>query len=299
MIDPNQSIQETEIDPLFNAIEDVFFILYTQLNPTIPQSIRIHDSQGLAATNFNPIHPTRIIIHGWNNHGNSNVNIATRNALLAIGWFNVIVVDWGLGANTNNYVTARNRVPDVGVRVALLIEFLSTTGLNRNIITLIGHSLGAHICGMTGKYLIGPPVSTIIGLDPAGPLFTLARPNERLNTGDALYVETIFTNAGTLGFDSPLGDASFYPNGGRSQPGCGVDVAGNCAHSRAVHYFVESITTNRGFRSVPCHHNEIGNGACSRPGPNVLMGGDPSNIDQNVLGVYFLRTANSAPFALG
>lgn len=62
----------------------------------------------------------------------------------------------------------------------------------------------------------------IVGLDPAGPLFSLNKPQDRLDSTDAIYVETIQTSI--LGFHNPIGMVTFYPNGKRVQPGCGVDV---------------------------------------------------------------------------
>lgn len=55
----------------------------------------------------------------------------------------------------------------------------------------------------------------IIGLDPAAVLFSIDKPNERLNSDDATYVETIQTSK--LGFFDPIGKVSFYPNGGTIQ----------------------------------------------------------------------------------
>ena len=60
-------------------------------------------------------------------------------------------------------------------------------------------------------------IQTIIGLDQAGPLFSVANENERMHHTDAVYTEGIITNGGTLGFMEPILDATFYPNGGRSQ----------------------------------------------------------------------------------
>lgn len=55
----------------------------------------------------------------------------------------------------------------------------------------------------------------IIGLDPASVLFAIAKPDERLNSSDAEYVETVQTSK--LGFSDPVGKVSFYPNGGMIQ----------------------------------------------------------------------------------
>lgn len=63
-------------------------------------------------------------------------------------------------------------------------------------------------------------INTIIGLDPAGPLFSVRNPEGRLDASDATYVEVIHTNGPTLliagaGIGAPIGDADFWPNGGR------------------------------------------------------------------------------------
>lgn len=77
----------------------------------------------------------------------------------------------------------------------------------------IGHSLGAHIVGAAGKRTSSQPAS-IVGLDPAGPLFSLDDPANRLHHTDAVYTECIVTDAGRLGFEHPVCDGNFYPNWG-------------------------------------------------------------------------------------
>lgn len=48
-------------------------------------------------------------------------------------------------------------------------------------------------------------------MDPASVLFSMKKPEERLNSTDADYVETI--QASKLGFFEPIGSVAFYPNG--------------------------------------------------------------------------------------
>lgn len=61
---------------------------------------------------------------------------------------NLIIVDWGAGANTFNYITASRRVANVGRFTAQLIDILNhEVGLNFDTTHLIGHSLGAHVSG--------------------------------------------------------------------------------------------------------------------------------------------------------
>lgn len=79
------------------------------------------------------------------------------------------------------------------------------------------------IVGLTGKQVTRGRIQKIVALDPAGPLFSIDTPNERVNRGDGAYVEVIHTNYHMLGFREPIGDADFYPNWGRIMPGCDND----------------------------------------------------------------------------
>ena len=78
----------------------------------------------------------------------------------------------------------------------------------------IGHSLGAHICGLTGKLMDEETKwDRISGLDPAGPLFfrdaqafdlhcSLCTPASRLNGTDGDIVDVIHSD----GLPSSLGE---------------------------------------------------------------------------------------------
>ena len=102
----------------------------------------------------------------------------------------MIFVDWSLGSSTINYIAARNRVNLVGPLVAQYLDFLHENGaLNFSRLTVVGFSLGAHIAGITGKNVRRGRINTIIGLDPAGPLFDSNNPSTRLAITDADYVE--------------------------------------------------------------------------------------------------------------
>lgn len=73
------------------------------------------------------------------------------------------------GANTIDYGTARNRINGVSTVVANFINFLISNGFTAHSrLSVIGHSLGGHAAGITGKKVTGGKVQTIVGLDPAG-----------------------------------------------------------------------------------------------------------------------------------
>lgn len=99
---------------------------------------------------------------------------------------------------------------------------------------------------------LGGIVDRIVGLDPAGPLFSIANIDNRLDPTDARFVSVIHTNGYLLGFGASMGHADYYPNGGRSQPGCGIDLLGSCAHARAYAYYAESLTSTTGFMARNC-----------------------------------------------
>lgn len=143
-------------------------------------------------------------------------------------------------------------------------------------------------------------MSKIVGLDPASPLFKYEDVDRRLADTDASYVEVIHTCAGTLGFSKPIGMASFYPNGKRSQiyiqchailmpntllcylggsaqPGCTWDMVGACAHGRAYEYYIESINRPE-FYAIKCESFEkFTTGTCSLVNQIARMGGEPGN----------------------
>lgn len=122
------------------------------------------------------------------------------------------VVDWSVGAGSLNYATSRNRVGPTGQMIARFIDWLHLNGrlVNFNRLIIVGHSLGAHVAGMCGKALTRGRAQAIFGTDPAGPLFSMGSPGARLAENDAVYTESIYTNAGDLGFDQPIAHGNFY-----------------------------------------------------------------------------------------
>lgn len=78
-----------EIEALFNAENDMRFLLYTRLNPSSPQEI-IATRESIANSNFNPRHPVRILIHGYSSNPNSAFITSSVAAYLQRDQFNVI-----------------------------------------------------------------------------------------------------------------------------------------------------------------------------------------------------------------
>lgn len=67
------------------------------------------------------------------------------------GEYNVIIVDWGILANTTCYVHAAKSVSKVGEMIGRLLDQLILSGVSLTSIHIIGFSLGAHVAGFAGK----------------------------------------------------------------------------------------------------------------------------------------------------
>jgi len=262
--------------------------------------IGLNNVASVVASHFNPAHPTRFSIHGWQEGANSSPNPQLRNAYLARGEFNCVTVDWSVGASTTLHSTARNRIPDAGRVLGEFIMFLERYGMNLNNVYITGHELGAHVAGFAGKHTNGR-INTIFGTDPAGRSFSLENTEDRLAPGDAQYVETIVTSGGNIGLMGHSGHTSFFPNGGTSQPGCGIDFSSSCASERSNLFLAESIIqgTSRFFAMNCQSMQEINNGVCTPSGPGRRMGGEPSLQGAGANGVYRVNTYDASPFGQG
>ncbi|KAI5639362.1 lipase domain-containing protein [Phthorimaea operculella] len=265
--------------------------LFTRQNPAVSQPLLMGNAGLLGSTNYNPNRRTAVIFHGWLDNALGDVNTVLVPAFLAAEDMNVIVVDWGAGANTINYVAAvRNTVPS-GEAVARFIRWLNAaTGATPAQYHLVGHSLGAHQAGVVGRNLNGE-IAYIHALDPALPGF--ATNDDKFRSSDGVYTEVIHTNAGVLGYLGTLGDVDFYPNGGINMAGCdGI----NCDHDRCFHYLAESLISG-GFRGTRCA-TFVGAmaGNCFLWG-SLNMGGLVPKTGQS--GIFYLETNSSPPFSRG
>lgn len=252
-----ENLTQQPILPKANA-SDITFHLFTRQNPDTFETLRCDTFSDLVTSvNFNPSNENFFIIHGWTANSGSSVNTIMRPALLEKNDANIFVVDWSGPAGVG-YIEAKNSVVEVGELIGgYTNEMMATFGLQSSSFNLIGHSLGAHVCGAAGAAVSGS-VNTIIGLDPAGPLFSLDNLGDRLDETDGEFVEVIHTNGGQLGFQSSMATADYFPNGGDWQPGCT-----SCSHSRANEYLGEGILTS-GFRSVLCSsYDDFNGGLCA------------------------------------
>jgi pancreatic triacylglycerol lipase len=138
-------------------------------------------------------------------------------------------------------------------------------------------------------------VSVIFGLDPAGPLFWMDKPKERLDVNDADHTISLHTNGGTLGFYQPISKVDIYPNGGASQPGWGIDLTGACAHGRSYEYFSEAATSKKFLAKQCSSFDNAKNGKCD--GSSVVFLAETASLSFN--GIYHFTTQKSSPYAMG
>lgn len=128
------------------------FYLYTRQSPSKPEIIN-YKNPG----KFNPSLPTKLIVHGWLDTSFEQWILDMRDALLKVEDMNVIAVDWGKGAKyLYEYAVANTQI--AGAETARLIHSLiDNTGVSIEKFHIIGHSLGAHVCGYAGKRISGLP----------------------------------------------------------------------------------------------------------------------------------------------
>lgn len=177
--------------------------------------------------------------------------------------------------------------------------------LNYKSFYLVGHSLGGQCSGLIGRHLKKISngefvIPRIYALDPARPGFEskmIFHVNgfDTIAKTDAQYVQIIHTNSGVFGIEKNAGHADFYPNGGRSQPGCGNPI---CSHQFAWIFFQQSVRENDKFLARNCDNFDSFEKAQCESNPIDSMG-----FSKNLYfpsGNYFLKThPNRFASALG
>ncbi|XP_063149111.1 phospholipase A1 member A [Candoia aspera] len=138
----------------------------------------------------------------------------------------------------------------------IILAKLQAVGVPESSIHLIGVSPGAHVGGLVGQFYKGR-LGRITGLDPAGPKYTRASPEECLDPGDALFVEAIHTDSDNFGIQIPVGHIDYYLNGGKDQPGCPHFISSGYRylirdHVRAVRFYISALNDSCPVMAFPC-----------------------------------------------
>ncbi|KAM4888722.1 phospholipase A1 member A [Thomomys bottae] len=232
----------------------VQFLLFTPAYPSCGQLVE--ESSDIQNAGFNATLGTKLLIHGFRVLGTkpSWIDKFIR-TLLSTANANVIAVDWVYGSS-GVYFSAVENVVKLSLQISRFLSKLLALGVPESSIHIIGVSLGAHVGGMVGHFYQGQ-LGRITGLDPAGPEYTRASLEERLDAGDALFVEAIHTDTDNLGIRIPVGHVDYFVNGGQDQPGCPTFLYAGysyliCDHMRAVHLYISALENSCQFMAFPC-----------------------------------------------
>ncbi|XP_055381689.1 uncharacterized protein LOC129612195 [Condylostylus longicornis] len=214
---------------------DINLYLYTSMNKS-KELLDVYQGDWLRNSKWDPQKENIILIHGYAGNDEALPLIVLRDAYLKHGSYNVFMANWGALAKPPCYVSAVHNLKTVARCLAESYTFLRNSGLRVDKTTCVGHSLGAHICG----------------LDPARPLIKPGNSN-RLDSGDAKAVHVIHTNAGYYGETGRVGHVDFCVNGGKRQPYCSNTSNANlCSHIWAICYLAQSIHTDYEPHAEPC-----------------------------------------------
>uniref|UniRef100_A0A6A7G9Y3 Inactive pancreatic lipase-related protein 1-like n=1 Tax=Hirondellea gigas TaxID=1518452 RepID=A0A6A7G9Y3_9CRUS len=294
--------------------------------------LEVGNSSSIIESHFLPNKPTYIVVHGFLGNGLEPWIYEIKDKLLRKEACNVISVQWPSGWRyfVIDYYHVTGHVPVVGQEIAKLLQMIDKhKGLSTMDIHMIGHSLGAHIAGFTGKTL-NTTIARITGLDPAGLLYYNTDAKERLDKSDAAYVDVIHTNGcrnyliwtDCFGINMNIGHTDYWPNGGLHQPACQSltrngthrdDVNSNsnktgsasvrwsigCDHLMSHTYFLESLNysgSSELFLAQTCDsYDQYTTGNCSCGRVPQYMG---YHANYRGTGNYYLNTSSTKPYAL-
>ncbi|XP_014212403.1 lipase member H [Copidosoma floridanum] len=241
---------------------------------------------------YEPSRENIILIHGYAGGKDALPMSVLRDAYIQNGSYNVFLVDWGALSYAPCYPAAVSNMRPVARCLADSLTGLRNHGLPIERTTCVGHSLGGHICGQMASFLLFR-MSRIIALDPARPLIRPGLVN-RLDSGDADFVEVIHTNAGYYGELGNVGHVDFCMNGGKMQPFC--ENRGNeqlCSHVWSVCYMAQSVNGGRDLVAEECSRRcPAGPRIAARLGDTLVIG---QNTPMGTRGSFCL-TSKEPPY---
>ncbi|XP_057660826.1 phospholipase A1-like [Diorhabda carinulata] len=270
---------------------NIRYYLYTPETGTKRLTIDIRNPYALNYSGYDYRKKNAIIIHGFNGTESRTPITILRNAYISRKDYNVFTIDWSTITPFPCYISALSNTRLVGQCGAKFYAYIMENGGDARKTTCIGHSLGAHICGMMSNHL-DKRQHKIVGLDPARPLIDrYANKLFKLSTEDANHVQVIHTNAGFLGEVNQVGHVDFCVNGGRFQPSCyGTRLQrARCSHFQSACYFAQTVRYGNSIMGRPCK------GGCPKmnsnwgfsPGKPIPMGED---TPFGVTGSYCVQT---------
>lgn len=136
-----------------------------------------------------------------------------------------ICVDWSFCGQHKLYIPAAHNIPQVGQVVAQFINdiILEKLQIPLQNVTLIGHSMGCHAAGLSGRFLqtaFNKQLNHIVGIDCAGPYFKHSPQEERIHCKDAKIVTNLICSYVFGAGSHILGTHNYKINNGGNQPAC-------------------------------------------------------------------------------
>ncbi|XP_034945415.1 phospholipase A1 member A-like [Chelonus insularis] len=248
---------------------DIHIYLYT---PGKPKKELIGKPSDWLMIDYDHNKDNIILIHGYAGGDDTLPVSVLRDAYMNNGSYNVFLIDWSALSAAPCYPAAVANLKPVAKCLAHSLTILQHLGMTISKTTCVGHSLGAHLCGIIANYLLFR-MHKIIGLDPARPLVRPALGN-RLDSGDANFVEVIHTNAGYYGEIGQIGHVDICVNGGKVQPFCENKPNYQlCSHVWSVCYMAQSIDGQQTLVAEPCSRRcPSGPRINTRTGQDLIVG---------------------------
>lgn len=193
-----------------------------------------------------------VLVHGFRSSPWTGVVADLGKSLVQWTNSNVVLVNWSKWTQKMDYTDVVVRLPTVATHLVDWLNGLHDRGIIQSFddVTMIGHSLGAHLIGYAGHRLNGT-IKRIIALDPAQPNFKDSQKNERVDVDSGQFVMVLHTSTMFLGLREPVGHVDFYFNGGQMQPSCNSDTV--CGHVIVLNYLADSLKNSSEFKAYRCH----------------------------------------------
>ncbi|XP_011636828.1 phospholipase A1-like isoform X1 [Pogonomyrmex barbatus] len=241
------------------GVQSVSILMFNSDTPQ-GQSVDINESCDFV----DPSKPVAFLTHGFLAHSNWTNYYKLASQLLKKE-YTVFSLDWSNASCYNDpivlrlleYPSAMSNTVEVGNYLASYIKsVIDVCDVPLKSITLVGHSLGAHINGFAAKNIkksISGKIPLLIGTDPAAPPFMFQSCPNRFCIEDADRVIAFHTSP--LGIPYSIAHLDLWFNNGMLQPGCelfGFNV--ECSHNIAVEYLAHMLLNNCNFIGVPTKH---------------------------------------------
>ncbi|CAG9802889.1 unnamed protein product [Chironomus riparius] len=300
---------------VFTVLLKISFSVGFDLNKTVAcniqyyfyhgSSLSIYDIKSFSKIidnpNFDPDKPTTFYIYGTIEGIWVPTVIAVKDAYLANGRHNFIIV-----GNKNPFLHVFNNALIIADKFSENMLELINSGYDYSKTTFVSFSLGSKaIAPMTSRLIKMKSnnkfkLPKIVALDPG-----IVRNNElhlsggeRLNSNDADFVMTVHTDCHYWGTKESHGHVNFWINGGCDQPMCVNDFTKSvCNHLMAAYYWAEAVKSDSktAFKSRQCaswkHYLKKD---CDLSLPVAYIG---LYTQANITGDYYVRTKKVVPYS--